>query len=329
MPSLDPGTTKFIIFSAFSMLCLAAGNFSRRNRWVHEEVSKPIHFHTVLWLWSANGIISIWGLRLSFDLIWLILVVGLSMLICTYAMVWICKAVRFSQNHTGVLAVGACISNTGMTLGSYLCYKLLKPETEALAYANAMCYLMLLFAVPIVYPIARACGHTEGPVPSRFRLLLDSMIDIRSVGLFASVIGLALAVCHVPYPNDLMHNWHIIDLLAYMTAGFGYFGIGLRLRMGDSLAFIPQHAVLNFVKFILSPLVMYGLLYAINHSVGHTPPLMNHMLFIQASVSAGVSIVIVSNMFHLDARMASVLWVWDTLLFLTIPVPIIIWQFGS
>ena len=42
---------------------------------------------------------------------------------------------------------------------------------------------------------------------------------------------------------------------------------------------------------------------------------------------AGIIMVMLANLFGLDARMASVLWMWNTVMFLAIPLGVILWWF--
>ena len=52
------------------------------------------------------------------------------------------------------------------------------------------------------------------------------------------------------------------------------------------------------------------------------------MMMIQAFTPSALNLVIVSNLFHLDARLASVLWLWNTVIFCVVCLPLLIWWWG-
>ena len=52
------------------------------------------------------------------------------------------------------------------------------------------------------------------------------------------------------------------------------------------------------------------------------------MARIETVMPGGIIMVMLANLFHLDTRMASVTWMWNTLLFLVVPLPVILWLFG-
>src|SRR5690349_8821711 len=59
---MDGRTIKFLIFIGFSLLSLGVGYAARRRGWLREEASRPIHYYSLLWLWSPVSLLSFWGL---------------------------------------------------------------------------------------------------------------------------------------------------------------------------------------------------------------------------------------------------------------------------
>jgi predicted permease len=190
-----------------------------------------------------------------------------------------------------------------------------------------MTFIQLVLAIPMIYPIAQHYGlpaEERRPVP---RLIWDSVIGIRAWGLYGSFVGLALAAMRLPIPRQV-YDWHILDTLFFLSAIGGYFGIGMRLRLSDAFGFTKQHLLLATMKFAVTPLVTLAMLMLVNLSPHPLPPLAWHVLLIESAMPAGISTVILSNLFHLDARMASTLWVWNTAAFLVIVMPAILWLYG-
>lgn len=322
---MNPRTIAFLVFTAFSLLALLAGYVARKRNWLSEAASRPIHLHTVIWLWSPICILTLWRIPLDKRNLWLLLLQPLTMAIPAYAMIPLARMLGFNRSHTGVLAISSGLSNNGFTLGAYLCFALLNPAQNALAYAMACVSIMQATMVFIIYPIARAYGHSEQE-ESLSRLILANFTDIRSVPLYAALTGLALAVFHVPFPE----KWFGPGLLTtlFYVGGLGtYMGIGMRLRLGDSKSYFKDYAVLGLMRFAAIPALTALLLLLIRLTPWPLDPLAQQVFQIEAFVPAATMTVIMANLFHLDARMASVTWLWNTILFVVVPLPLLIWYF--
>lgn len=322
---MDPRTARFLAFTLFSIFCLAAGYLCRKRGWVHEDASKRIHFHTITWFWTAVGILSLWPLPITRELLWLVGMVPVTVALSTYGMIPLARWIGCNRQQVGVMAIGAGIGNCGVTLGAYLCYCMLRPADHAVAYAGMFASLQLILAVPLVYPVAahfsqEPSDHDRPLIP----FILASVWDVRSIGLFAGVIGFALSALKVPYPSAVI-DYHILDVIVYICAAGGYFGIGLRLRLGDSARHMPHHALMAGLKFILLPIIAFVTVWLLRHSPAPLPPLLETTFIIQSLMPVGTSIVILANLYHLDARLASIIWVVNTALFLVIPLPIVLY----
>ncbi|MCE9589663.1 MAG: AEC family transporter [Planctomycetes bacterium] len=322
---MDPRTAKFLVFTAFCILSLGAGYLSRKRGWVREDLSKRIHFHTITWFWTLGGIFSLWLLPVTRELGWLLGAMTFTVALSAYGMIPLAKWIGCTRPQIGVMAIGAGISNSGVTLGAYLCYCMLKPSEPALAYGNLFASLQLILAVPLIYPIAvhfseEPSDHERPIIP----FILSSIWDIRSLGLFAGAFGIALSAMHVPYPHFVI-DYHILDAIVYICAAGGYFGIGLRLRLGDSGKHVPHHALMAVLKFAILPLIGYGIVLLLRLTPAPFPPLLEKAFLIESLIPAGTSVVILANLYHLDARLASIIWVVNTALFLLVPLPIILY----
>ncbi|MCC7193474.1 MAG: AEC family transporter [Phycisphaeraceae bacterium] len=325
---MDPRTLRFLLFTAFGLFALLSGYTLRRRGWIREELARPIHFHTVLWFWSFSGILSFWLLPLTPEMFWFFLIVPVTVAVPTYSVIPLAKWIGCTRPQIGVMAIGAGICNGGITLGAYLSYCLLRPDHDsALAVAQAYAMLQLIIAVPFIYPVAQHFSSDEADKLSIPRLIVSSVFDVRSIGLFAGAIGLALSAAKVPYPQ-LLRDIHALDIVAYACAAGGYFGIGLRLRLGDSIRYLPQHAMLAGIKFIMIPLVCFMMLHLIGVFSSPLSTLTQRATMIEATAPTGMSMVVLANLFHLDARLASVLWVWNTVIFLMVPLLLILWWLG-
>jgi len=328
---MDTRTVQFIVFCVFNAVCLAAGYGARRRNLLGEHAARPIHFVTVSFVWGAVALLSLWKLPPQSANLWLILIEPLLVAVPAFAVIPIARKMGCDNKQTGVIAVSAGLGNLGFTLGAYLCYTLLGSSAEqgdaALAYAVAQVNLMAMAGVLMMYPLARHFGGKHRGDMSITRLILISFLDLRALMVHCAIIGVVLAYMNVPYPG-VIDDYYTIDILFYLGGFGGYFGIGLRLRLGDARRYLREHTLLAAVKFAGIPLLSVGILVAMNLTPVSLASLGQRVVFVEAFMPVAIQSVMIANLFHLDGRMASTLWLVNTVLFVLFPLPVLIFWLG-
>lgn len=322
---MDPRTLQFLVFLFVGAAALAAGNLCRRHNLVREELSRPISFHTVVWLWSLVSVISVWKLPMRAENWWMLLIQPVVMMAACFAMIPVARLLKLSRDHTGVLALSASQGNLGFTLGGYLCYCLLSPGDIALAYAITYVSIMQAAAVVLIFPVARWFGPRQDDDEPLGQLIFKSLFELRGMPFYATMLGLTLALTQVPFPAPI-ETWHLREILFYLGAIGAYFGIGLRLRVGltESLACWREQVALFIAKFVFIPIVTILLLLFMRSTPWTIEPLGQKVILVEAFMPAAMAAVLYANLFHLDARRASVLWFWNTVAFAVIVLPILV-----
>ena len=327
---IDP-TAKFILFAVISAGGLLGGYMARRRGWLDEKHSRTSHLITLVALWSPVFFLGFWRLEINFELALIMLLQPVFMLIGWAAMAAITRSTHFSVGHRGVLVISAAITNQGITLGAYLCFVLFMPGEQAMSYAIAYVTSMVMFMVIIFYPVAhlyelrsRRANDNRPDTFSYGRMMKESFISIRALALYAALAGAILSQLHLPRPKIL--DEPLLNLPLLLAGSFGaYFGNGLVLRLGDSSQYIKHHIVLALVKFAIVPALFIVILLCLLPSVGlGLNELPKQVLLLSAFMPTGMNSVIIANLFHLDARMASSLWMTNTLAFCVIVLPIIL-----
>ena len=321
---MSPDTVRFLGFSLFGFASLATGYMVRRRGWLDEEASRSIHFHTVVWVWSAVLLLSLWRIPPQIENLWLLVVQPIILVVGAYGVIPLAKLMGWTRHQTGVMAIAAGLSNNGFTLGAYLCYSLLHPSDEALAYAMAYVSVTNVSVVLLIYPLAHHYGEFATKHGSLARLIFRSYFDVRALPMYGALAGVLLAVVGVPFPA-FWERWRLLDTLFYIGAFGGYLGIGLRLRLGDSTRYLKHHILLFVVKFVGIPAIAMVLLMAINFTPRPLGELAQQVVLIQASMPCAIIVVMLANLFHLDVRMAGVIWMWNTAMFVVVPLPMILW----
>jgi predicted permease len=327
---MDP-TVQFTVFCVFNAVCLAAGYGARRKGLLGEHTARPIHFITVSFVWGAVALLSLWKLPPQEANLWLVAIEPLLVAVPAFAVVPIARRMGCDNKQTGVIATAAGLGNLGFTLGAYLCYTLLKDPAgngdAALAYAVAQVNLMAMSGVLMLYPLARHFGGQHTGDRSITRLIVTSFFDLRALMVHCAIVGVVLAYLEVPYPA-VIDDYKTIDVLFYLGGFGGYFGIGLRLRLGDARKYLREHALLAAVKFAGIPLLSLGILAAINLTPAPLASLGQRVVVVEAFMPVAIQGVMIANLFHLDGRMASTLWLVNTVLFVLLPLPALVLWLG-
>ncbi|MBI1367579.1 MAG: hypothetical protein GC162_02880 [Planctomycetes bacterium] len=323
----DQRTVMFIVFVLFSMACFAMGYAARKRGWAPERWSRPIHLHTVIWLWSPVTLFAFWGLKndAARDVTTLMICEPILMIAAALVMLLLVILARCPRKTRGVMIIASVISNHGFTLGAYLCYALLEPHDDALRYGIAFVTSMQMFMVLLFYPVAAHYG-SDGKMHVG-RLMLESFITPRATPLYMALVGLALKFSGIPVPTQIA-QWHVMDILFFAGAAGSHIGIGLRFRFGDTAHTLHLHGLLALVQFVAHPVLTAALLAAMT-AAGHPPSRLVHdVMIIEAFVPTGLNTVIIANLFHLEPRLASGLWLWNMVLFCVIIVPGLLWVWG-
>ena len=143
--------------------------------------------------------------------------------------------------------------------------------------------------------------------------------------MFLALLGLLLV--------ELLEVWwiweyHLLDVIFYLGAFGALFGIGMKLHFAGTAKYFKQHLRIALIKFACIPIMCWLLLYAINLTPIQTDKLFNQVLLIESTVPTALMTVMMANLFHLDTRLASSAWFWNTAIFLLVPLPIILYYFS-
>lgn len=317
----DDPAIKFSIFVIFCIASLFMGYMVRLKGWLKEDRSRDIHLHTILWTWSPAFFISLWGLPTAWSNVWLVvfqmvLVAGVGL-----SSIPLAKLVCTNRKQVGVFASACAISNIGITLGAFLCYSLILPKDKALAYALSYTAVMQVVGIPVTFNICRHFGETEGDLPL-WRMIIANFLDVRSMPLYFALGGWIMSVSPWQRPEHVAIDV-LMEVLVFAGCFGTYIGIGMRLHVSQFFSYARQHVALAGVRFLIVPIVIAGLIYLVR--LGPEPLRLfgyaEQTLLLLSFMPTAVMTVMLANLFHLDARFATLAWIWNTLLFLIIVLP--------
>lgn len=337
---MDPRTIEFLALGVVTVLSISGGYLSRTRGWLHEDTSRKIHWFTIVVLWSIVALLLLWKLPPEPANVWVLIIEPLLVVIPAFLIIPIARRIGLGRNQVGVLALAAGLRNSGFALGSFLAYAILPagallrqqgvigPEQaedlslSALAYGTLIVMTMSMAVVIFLFPIAQHFGDLGQT--SLARVIFKSFVDWKAMLFYASAAGIALAYLRVPVPGPV-YEWQIHKALMYLGSATAYFGIGMRLHLDQVRPHLRSHAVVAGVKYLATPLLTLGLL-VVARNIGPSapPPLLEQTFLLMAFMPPAIQSVMVSNLFHLDARMAGSVWLVNTALFLVVVLPLVL-----
>lgn len=342
---MDPRTEFFalVIVSALSIL---AGYISRERGWLHEDFSRKVHWVTIVILWSLAGFFALWNLEPKIANLWVLIIEPLLVVIPAFLIIPLAKAIKLKRNQVGVLALAAGLRNSGFALGAFLAYAILpvgnllrqeagpdgvlSPEQaealsiSALAYGLLIVMTMSMAVVIFLFPMVQHFAGDEADKQPIGRIIYKSFVDWKAMLFYSSAAGIALAYSPIDCPA-IVHDWYILKALIFVGSATAYFGIGMRLHIHHLRPHLKSHAILAAIKFLATPVLTLGLLLiARNLGVAPPPAMLDQTFILIAFMPTAIQTVIVSNLFHLDARMAGSVWIVNTLIFICLVLPVIL-----
>ncbi|MBF0452325.1 MAG: AEC family transporter [Candidatus Magnetomorum sp.] len=302
---------KFILFQILVIGPFLMGMFGKRYFVSPDQTARRIVlfnlcvFDPILILWT------VWGLELSPSLVFLPLA-GLSIVVIGFVVgYFLALPLHLSRKNHATFVITASLSNHGFTLGGFICYLLLGEQGLALSYIFLIYFVFYLFM--FIFPYARWIQATQAPL-SRRKLIVDSLVNVRNIPLYTTLIALALQKYQIKRISIDMP----VDMLLLISISIYYFSLGMTYSLTRQIMYKKINVLLAIIKFVIIPMVALILTLILP-----LDPLMKSVVMIQSFMPAAIFSVVASIIFELDTRMSSNLFVWNTIIFLLFVFPLL------
>jgi predicted permease len=319
----NPGL-KFAVAAGVVILATTAGYVCRQYRWVSEARGEPLMTFVGVFGYPAVGFLSVWGTRLEATDAVLPLMAAAHAVGMLFLSLAAARWVTADRRERGLFALAGGVGNNGFTMGALVLY-LLYGES-GMGLANVYILLFVPVVVLVMYPLARHHA-VERPSGSLGSLMAASVLDWRSVGLPAILAAIGLSAAGVPRP-PLIAAWHVVDALIFVVTPLAFFGIGLRLHISRVLPLWRMLVGLAVMRFGVGAALGIGLAAATGLTPWPLAELRWKVYVIESFVPTSVTMVAVANMFGLNPREASALFVVNTAMYLVLVLPGVFWLFG-
>lgn len=296
---------KFLVFQSFIILPFIAGSMMRPRVGDPATLSKRILGINLAIIEPPVILWSIWGLTMRRDLAFLP-AAGLSLVTAGF-LLGLATLPLLGLRGPGkkTYLISSSLANHGFTMGCFICYLFLGETGLGLAS------IFLVYFIPYTFIVIFSYARS-GKGALSTAALREQIISPRNFPLLASLTALGLIAAGVPRPELPVP----LDIFIMASILLYYLTLGLSFEIRDVRAVGTAHPILGIIKFILLPAGTWAILQAL--------PLdreVAQVIQIQSFMPAAIYSVVTSVLFELDARLASSLFVVNTLLFLVTALP--------
>lgn len=321
-----PAAMRLLLPVALIAGSIAAG-YAAQRAGVGERAARRLMLFVVTVPYTLVAFMAIWVLPFTPELVSLPVMGMLATTAGVGAGIVLARSLRLPKPMAGAFVLAAGASNLGFTMGGFVNFLLFHEPGLAMAamYTSFWDFAMIL----LFYPVARHYGH--GSDQPLWRLIVANFADLRSLPFLGTVIGLTLNLMGVARPAAVT-EWHVVDVAMFAGAVLAFFVTGLRLHVGELHVHKWLFALVAAVKFLLMPAVvaaLVGLMWLAGHPLVHPAGAPGwKVAMVQASTPAAIYAVVIANLFHLDDRLASVIFVVNTVCYLVLVLPLVLMIFG-
>lgn len=302
-------TLRFIIFQLMIIVPFVSGAFVQERLSHGPGFTKKLIRVNLILIEPLIILWSIWGLKLSWDII-MLPISGLLLVLIGMASGWIFVPVlKLSGKKRAGFLISSSLANHGFTMGAFLCYLFLGETGLGLSFIFLSYFMLYVFTV--IFPYARMVSTSQ-----RYSLsfLKEFLLNLQNMPLVAVIAGLMLHAVGIQRPSV----YFPIDLLIIISIAVYYFTLGINFTPSDIGSSIRETLALSVIKFIMIPAVTVLFLAIVNLENN-----VEAVILIQSFMPAAIYSVVASVLFDLDTRLTSNLFVLNSIIFLILVLPLL------
>jgi predicted permease len=264
------------------------------------------------------ALLVIWPMKLSLQLIWLPIIGFILMMVVTAFSAAVFSRFKLARRSRLTIILAAGLSNLGYTGGAFVCYALF--GARGLALANIYPVLWVPAVYLIFFPLLKFYELRSYNFNAGFKL--TDVLDFRFIVIPAVGVAVVLNLADIK-PLRFVAQFHIIDILVYVASALAFFAIGLRVKLSRLKNHINLYFPLAAIKFILTPAIAILLIWILAMTGRDLTDLIREVVIVLSVTPSAVLMVTMSNVFDLDAPLASALWVVTMAIFAVVVVPVL------
>lgn len=262
-----------------------------------------IAFEPPLVLWS------IWGLTLQGEMMALPLF-GLAMVLTGFGLgKCVAPLLIPGPEYRRTFVISASLANHGFTMGGVICYLAAGEKGLALSAIFLVYFVPFTFLFIFFYASMGKASHHFG-----WRALYNFLVNVRNMPLYAVIAAVLFGVLGIERPGIAFPFRTILAI----SVGLYYFTLGINFKIADLNPLKREHALLAVIKFLAIPCITGVLLLPFQLDASIT-----RVIVIESFMPAAIYSVITAVLFNLDTRLASGLFIVNSLIFLFLVLPVL------
>ncbi len=208
-----------------------------------------------------------------------------------------------------VYVISSSLANNGFSMGGFLCYLFAGEKGLALSAIFLAYYIPYTFL--FIFPYAGIQDRSE---IFKWRFVKDFLFTRRNLPIYAVFTALLIKSLGIERPQI----YFPLDILLIISISLYYFTLGINFKMSDLNPMSLKQLLLASQKFIVLPAITYFFLQQFGFSSE-----IRQVIFLQSFMPVAIYAVITTVMFNLDTRLASSLFVVNSVFFLMVVLPIL------
>jgi predicted permease len=301
---------KFLLFQGVIILPLLFGTFLKKRFENPEKQAKRIIniniflFQPLIILWS------VWGMKMQEGLIYLPMA-GTALVAAGFLLgIILVPFTGLTGKSRTTFIISSSLANHGFTMGSFLCYLIAGERGLSLAMVFLVYFIPYTFG--FIFPYARLSSTGEG---YSWDSLKDSLFAVQNIPLYTVLVALILNFLDIGRPDVSFP----IDFLLMVSIALYYFTLGINFTFRGTGFFSREQIILLASKFIVLPGAVFLILIPVELSPG-----IEMVIKVQSFMPAAIYSVISAILFDLDSYLATRLFVVNTLFFVLLVLPLLI-----
>jgi predicted permease len=302
---------KFVLFQAVIILPLLSGTLLKKHFENPEMLAKKIIninlvlFQPLIILWS------VWGMKMQEDLIYLPLA-GTALVAAGFLLgMALAPLTRLRGKKRATFIISSSLANHGFTMGSFLCY--LVAGERGLSLALVFLAYFIPYTFGFIFPYARLSSTGER---YSWGFLKSSLLSIQNIPLYTVFAALILNYFNTGKPDIFLP----IDFLLMVSIALYYFTLGINFTFRGIVLFSREQLILLALKFIILPGTVFLILIPVE-----LHPDIEMVIRIQSFMPAAIYSVISALLFDLEFSLSTRLFVVNTLVFVLVVLPLLIY----
>jgi len=309
---------KFLIFIILIYGSLFSGYTIKNILPKLSNWSRPLSRNLMIFISPIISLNSLWSLKFQSKIYWIAPILYVALMISSLIPSYIYAKIKKLNNYEkGSIISSALFSNTGVTLGGFICY-LLYGE-RGLYFSTLYISSFLPFYYLVAFPMMSHYSSTSAI--SIRRSIMELFTNPTSVTPISFIItGIVLNLMKVQRPPLL--NYLVTHIFIFIST-IGYsFSIGLGTKIGKSLKHTGHAFFIAFIKFVYNPVFAYILLY-ISGFFKLSNLIPARVMLVESFMPAAIMSVVLVKLFNLNEDLANASWLITNMMAIAV-FPIII-----